>query len=29
MWNYLGDIADQYELRPNVRFDTEMQSAVG
>src|ERR1700682_3434582 len=27
LWNYLGDIADQYELRPKIRFDTEMQSA--
>jgi cation diffusion facilitator CzcD-associated flavoprotein CzcO len=25
--NYLGDIADQYELRSKIRFNTEMQSA--
>jgi cation diffusion facilitator CzcD-associated flavoprotein CzcO len=27
LWNYLGDIADQYELRCKIRFNTEMQSA--
>ncbi len=27
LWNYLCDIADQYELRSKIRFNTEMQSA--
>jgi cation diffusion facilitator CzcD-associated flavoprotein CzcO len=27
LWNYLGDIADQYGLRSKIRFNTEMQSA--
>jgi cation diffusion facilitator CzcD-associated flavoprotein CzcO len=27
LWDYLRDIADQYELRPKIRFNVEMQSA--